>query len=307
MKEIMMMLRHHWQQDFHPKPYFFLSLFLAVSIFLNYHFNIENSYVDQVPDMWKIPVKFLWFALPYTAASFIILPYYGKGYTLKKAEFWIPALFILICLGFDSGFPVYQWIVKGNFPYQLYELVSRIFRDLLNIPFILIPALLFYMIRKERSCFYGLSAPFHPKPYLNLLLLMLPLLIAASLLENFNNFYPMYEPSQAADFLNIPERWVIITYETIYGWNFISVELAFRGFLVIGMSKILGRQAILPMVATYCFYHFGKPAGEAISAIFGGYILGVIALETRSIFGGIILHIGVAWMMEALGFLHKGW
>jgi membrane protease YdiL (CAAX protease family) len=38
---------------------------------------------------------------------------------------------------------------------------------------------------------------------------------------------------------------------------------------------------------------------ESIGAAFGGLILGVIAMRTGSIFGGIIVHIGVAMMMEA--------
>jgi hypothetical protein len=302
MNKILMMLRHHWQEDFHRKAYFSLLLFLSVSLCLNYYFDFEDEYVDRVSDAWKIPAKFLWFAFPYITASFIVLPFYGKREILKKKTFWIPALFILLCLGFDSGFPVYQWLVKDNFPYQVQLWIAKIFRDLINIPFILIPVFIFYIIRKEKSNFYGLTAPFDPKPYLILLLLMLPLLFTASLLDNFNSFYPMYKESPASVFWNIPEKWMILIYEIIYGWNFLSIEFVFRGFLVIGMTKVLGRQAILPMVAVYCFYHFGKPAGEAISSIFGGYILGVIAYETRSIFGGVILHVGVAWTMEMLGF-----
>jgi hypothetical protein len=42
---------------------------------------------------------------------------------------------------------------------------------------------------------------------------------------------------------------------------------------------------------------------EAVSSIFGGYILGVIALQTRSIWGGILVHVGIAWMMEAIAWL----
>ena len=36
------------------------------------------------------------------------------------------------------------------------------------------------------------------------------------------------------------------------------------------------------MAATYAALHFGKPMGETISSIFGGYILGVIALYNHS-------------------------
>jgi len=38
--------------------------------------------------------------------------------------------------------------------------------------------------------------------------------------------------------------------------------------------------------------------GEAISSFFGGFILGVHALEKRNIFGGIVIHVGIAYLME---------
>ncbi|CAN5226073.1 hypothetical protein BH23BAC1_BH23BAC1_38320 [soil metagenome] len=59
------------------------------------------------------------------------------------------------------------------------------------------------------------------------------------------------------------------------------------------------------MVVLYAFYHFGKPPGETIGSIFGGYILGVIAMYTRSVMGGVLLHVGIAWLMDGFAFLQK--
>jgi hypothetical protein len=42
---------------------------------------------------------------------------------------------------------------------------------------------------------------------------------------------------------------------------------------------------------------------ECISSFFGGLILGVIAYRTRSIVGGLVVHLGIAWMMEIGGFM----
>ncbi|MFC2123982.1 CPBP family intramembrane glutamic endopeptidase [Bacteroidota bacterium] len=83
------------------------------------------------------------------------------------------------------------------------------------------------------------------------------------------------------------------------------MEIVFRGFLVLGMMKFLGKGSVYPMVAIYCFYHFGKPWGEAVSSIIGGYILGVISLYMRTIFGGLLIHIGIAWMMELVAAIQK--
>ncbi|NBP70611.1 MAG: CPBP family intramembrane metalloprotease [Cytophagia bacterium] len=134
---------------------------------------------------------------------------------------------------------------------------------------------------------------------------MLPLLLSASFLESFQRQYPMYKSNNAYLLLNVPEWVTALTYEIAYGLDFITVELLFRGFLVIGMIKILGRNAIVPMAVIYCMLHFGKPMGEAISSIFGGYILGVVAYETRSVWGGIIVHMGIAWLMEIIAYGQK--
>jgi hypothetical protein len=59
------------------------------------------------------------------------------------------------------------------------------------------------------------------------------------------------------------------------------------------------------MAVIYCQLHFGKPLGEAISSIFGGYILGVISYQTKNIWGGVLVHVGIAWLMEVAGFFQK--
>ena len=115
----------------------------------------------------------------------------------------------------------------------------------------------------------------------------------------------MYKTSQAHVYWQLPEWVSVLIYELAYGWDFLTVEMIYRGFFVISLSALLGRSSVIAMASLYCFLHFGKPELEAVSSIFGGYILGVIALETRSIFGGVILHIGIAWMMEVFGYLQK--
>jgi membrane protease YdiL (CAAX protease family) len=84
------------------------------------------------------------------------------------------------------------------------------------------------------------------------------------------------------------------------------VVQAWRGRFVRRLSgrDFVGRAALMPMVTLYAFWHFGKPIPEAIGSIFAGYILGVIALRTRSIVGGIIVHVGVALGMDFAAFLH---
>jgi hypothetical protein len=134
---------------------------------------------------------------------------------------------------------------------------------------------------------------------------MFPLILSASFLPSFLNQYPMYESTKAHLYMGCSEWITVLGYEIAYAINFVSIEFFFRGFLVIGMITVLGRAAILPMASVYCFLHFGKPMGEAISSIFGGYILGIVAYETRGIWGGVIVHVGIAWLMELVAFGQK--
>ena len=86
----------------------------------------------------------------------------------------------------------------------------------------------------------------------------------------------------------------------LFRWN-----CFFRGFLIVGMVRYFGPQVVLPMILTYCFLHFGKPLTESISSLFGGYILGIISLHSKSIWGGVIIHVGIAWLMEIVGYLFR--
>jgi membrane protease YdiL (CAAX protease family) len=46
--------------------------------------------------------------------------------------------------------------------------------------------------------------------------------------------------------------------------------------------------------------HFGKPLPEVLGAVVAGLVLGAMALRTRSIWGGVAVHLGVAWTMDLL-------
>lgn len=73
--------------------------------------------------------------------------------------------------------------------------------------------------------------------------------------------------------------------------------------MVIAFARLVGTGAILPMAAVYCYFHFGKPAGEAVSSIFGGAVLGILSYYTRSIYGGILIHMGIAILMDLAAML----
>jgi membrane protease YdiL (CAAX protease family) len=46
--------------------------------------------------------------------------------------------------------------------------------------------------------------------------------------------------------------------------------------------------------------HYGKPMPETFGAILAGLLLGTLAMRTRSIWGGVLIHIGVATTMDVM-------
>ena len=115
----------------------------------------------------------------------------------------------------------------------------------------------------------------------------------------------MYQPWHFDGVFALPAWGHTLIYETAYIiFGFLMVELIFRGALVVGMASMLGRAAVLPMIAVYVTLHFGKPVLETISAFFGGYFLGALVFQTRHIWGGVIIHMGIALFIELIRFFH---
>ncbi|HEV2481684.1 MAG TPA: CPBP family intramembrane glutamic endopeptidase [Puia sp.] len=142
--------------------------------------------------------------------------------------------------------------------------------------------------------------------YFLLLLAALPLVALAATQHDFQLVYPKLHNLAFLDGIAHPAWPWKLLYEISYGLDFLGIEVFFRGLLVIALLRFAGTDAILPMAAFYCTIHFGKPLGECISSFFGGLILGVLAARTRTIYGGLIVHLGLAWAMELAGWIAHG-
>lgn len=144
---------------------------------------------------------------------------------------------------------------------------------------------------------------FDVKPYFLLLFFMVPLIALAGTQADFQHTYPKVQRIAFIDeYTTVAWPWKLL-YELSYGIDFLTIEFFFRGFLVLAFARYAGKEAILPMAAFYCCIHFGKPLFECITSYFGGMILGVVVYHTRSIWGGLIVHLGIAWLMEIAGFI----
>ncbi|MBN9381706.1 MAG: CPBP family intramembrane metalloprotease [Chitinophagaceae bacterium] len=282
-------------------------IFISILIICNYTFGIERRIRDIRP--WYLSLSSFFFFY-----SFVF--YFAWGLT------GIPAirppadrrhfLLILMAAPLYFSFKMIHWDLSPLLPDGLHYPWDRYALIVLQLPakLLLLCVLLWCcdkLLRQENisgSAVFGLTTRnFRAAPYFILLTLMLPLVALASTRPDFLHTYPKVKNvAFITGYTSHSWPWQLL-YELSYGLDFFSIELFFRGLLVIGLAHYAGEKAILPMAAFYCTIHFGKPLGECISSFFGGLILGVIALRTRSILGGLIVHLGLAWLMELGGWL----
>jgi hypothetical protein len=278
------------------KVFVLSSLFIAGAIYVNYHFKVEKVIV-RLPFWQKYGAWFLIFLIAFT------FPYILSFLFKKKIE-KDPKFFLLLFI----APALFAWKLSATIQFNFYtdEAKNKYWNHIAYWPIkLLIIAACLWIIWKlfeKKQPFYGFNLKnFKPGPYLIMLLIMVPLVAAAS---TQNDFLSMYPKLKSIQFFLYEENkgWYKLLYELSYGSDFLSIELFFRGFLILAFVKWAGKEAILPMALFYCTIHFGKPLGECISSYFGGIILGVITYNTRTIVGGLMVHLGIAWMMELGGY-----
>lgn len=129
--------------------------------------------------------------------------------------------------------------------------------------------------------------------YLAMFAAIFPFVYLASRMPSFRDTYPFYRLANRSAF----DLW---TWQALYALQFLSLEFFFRGFLLEGLRRSLGSNAIFVMIVPYCMIHYGKPLPETLGAIGAGLILGTMAMRTRSIWGGVLIHVGVAVSMDVM-------
>jgi membrane protease YdiL (CAAX protease family) len=131
------------------------------------------------------------------------------------------------------------------------------------------------------------------------LAIVLPTMLIVASYGDFGTYYPFYKKSARSwfDFL---------VWESMYFAQFFALELFFRGWMVGALRRSLGSAAIFVMSVPYCMIHYGKPYLEAHGAIVAGVVLGSLAMRTRSIYSGFLLHITVALGMDLLALYKRG-
>ena len=281
-----------------------LIIFLGLSISLYYYFDIGSNIHQNSKNVFGyMGIYFLIYSFGY----YITLLWYGyiyKNPLVFSGKVLITSLLLLVILATDKAFPLHKFVSEAIISYPFVHYSSRIFK-LMSLPVMLgvVVIILIYINNLNRNSLGLTVKGLRIMPFIYIILGIIPIVAIASFNLGFQDYYPMYKPTLASEITNIPDYLFVGVYELMYGMNLLATEVIFRGILVIGFIRMMGKGSIFPMVTVYCFIHFDKPIYECISSIFGGYLLGVIALYTRSIIGGSILHIGMAWLMELMAWI----
>jgi hypothetical protein len=305
-------IKNYFKEGFNWKTHLAIGVFLIVLIVLNYTID-SGEYTSLYDEMVHINYKSLESVLYLSILnisvfllSICLISLFSKNKRIWSIKYVFFGVFGLSFLSLDCSYYIMQYVNIFLFKYPfVYGWAHHCLSNLSSTITVILPLFVLYLLAKDfKPELYGFRLNgAKVAPYLWLILFMIPLIYLASFQPDFLETYPTYLDRQEYVHLNM-EKWQTAgIYELCYGFDFISVELFFRGFMVVGLSRIVGKDAILVMVVVYCVLHFGKPAGEAISSIFGGYILGILAFKSRNIFGGLIAHLGVAWGMELMAYL----
>ncbi len=165
--------------------------------------------------------------------------------------------------------------------------------------FLIIPMVCIKYILKQNLSQYGWQWGSVHKHWLAYVLLMTPILLfafLASFRDDFSSHYPFYKMADRSWF-------DLIAWELIYISQFIAVEFFFRGFIVNGLRIPFGSLSIAVMCLPYLMLHFPKLWLESTGAIAFGLLLGILALRSKSIWGGVLVHVGIALMMDVTAML----
>jgi membrane protease YdiL (CAAX protease family) len=91
----------------------------------------------------------------------------------------------------------------------------------------------------------------------------------------------------------------------MYFLQFLGLEFFFRGWMLSALRRTLGASAIFAMSLPYCMIHYGKPYLETHGALVAGIVLGSLAMRTRSIYAGFLVHVTVAFSMDYLALARR--
>ncbi|WP_462222220.1 CPBP family intramembrane glutamic endopeptidase [Ferruginibacter sp.] len=303
MSSVFKYIREFYNKEFNLYYFLLILLLLGTVIYLNYWHSLENRFAAG-GKTWFSNFAGYWllYFIPFATAFFLQLFFCKDCSYFKNYWFWIILFLAPAFFSFRVNFDFHQPAIKKIWSSDELQFWLRCINWVVRVFILLIPVYIIWFIKdKSNQPFYGTRALDTIKPYLIMLLIMVPLLALASTQKDFLSMYPKVKFLTNLQMGH--QKWRYVLYELCYGFDFVSIEFFFRGFLILSLVKICGPHCIIPVACFYCTIHLGKPMAEAVSSFWGGILLGIISYNTGSIWGGLIIHLGIAWFMEVGGWL----
>lgn len=139
------------------------------------------------------------------------------------------------------------------------------------------------------------------------LLVMFPVTYLASKSTTFAGLYPLAGSGAYTltyEGKGVVSWWLFLFYELGYVSYFVAWEFLFRGWMLNGLLPKFGRAgALLIPIAPFAVMHLGKAEPEALGSIVAALALGMLALRTRSMWYGVLVHASVAVYMDVISAL----
>ncbi|KPL03438.1 MAG: hypothetical protein AMJ73_07070 [candidate division Zixibacteria bacterium SM1_73] len=241
-----------------------------------------------------------------------------------KASIILWSSFILLLFwGFHGNMSILTSLFGGGWTQKITfnlpwgkQLVSFIVGFLLVV---VIPCFIIKFRFKSRIGDFGLGLPKRDQrrkarvAFFTLLGITSIFVFIASFDKGMQQEYPLFAQRVDGDVIwTITRWWEFIIYEILYLLFFITIEFAFRGYLLFGLNSIrtvhesenkkqisiqrFGIYSILIQMLAYTTWHYGKPVPEMIGTVIWGVGVAAIALRIGSIWPIIIPH----WLYNVL-------
>jgi membrane protease YdiL (CAAX protease family) len=155
------------------------------------------------------------------------------------------------------------------------------------IYYVLIPLAASWLLFRDKPWDYGIRAGLWKLGLIAIavgLAIMAVVLYGASKMPEFRSYYQM----GAIDWPDL----LLDTALYMFAWEFV-----FRGYMLFGLERSIGKNAIFVQIIPFVLLHLGKPFLETLACIPGGFSFGYVAYKTRSFLPCFIIHFGMYVMM----------